>query len=84
LTEGVEAVMPMQVIGMLIGIPEADQLALKERSDRNLRTEAGQPMEATADFGNDRFREYLDWREQHPADDIMMAMLTAEFDDEQG
>ena len=29
---------PMRVIGMLLGIPEADQLAVRERADAKLRT----------------------------------------------
>lgn len=78
------AVMPMRVIGMLIGIPEEDQVAFRERSDENLRTEAGKPMEVSADIANERFVEYLDWRVEHPADDIMTMMLTAEFEDEHG
>jgi cytochrome P450 len=78
------AVMPMQVIGMLIGIPEEDRQAIREASDANLRTEAGQPMEVTADIGNQRFIEYLDWRVDHPSDDIMTTLLNAEFEDESG
>jgi cytochrome P450 len=78
------AVMPMRVIGMLIGIPEADQVSFRERSDENLRTEAGKPMEASADFANEKFVEYLDWRVEHPSDDIMTAMVNAEFEDEHG
>lgn len=78
------AVMPMRVIGMLIGIPEDDQEAFRAESDVRLRTEAGKPMEANADFGNERFLEYLDWRVQHPSDDIMTLMLNTEFEDEHG
>ena len=36
--------MPMRVIGMLLGIPEADQQAVRERADRKLRREEGQPQ----------------------------------------
>ena len=78
------AIMPMRVIGMLIGIPEADQMAFRDASDRNLRTEAGKPMKVTADLGNEQFIEYLDWRVDHPSDDIMTMMLNAEFEDETG
>jgi len=78
------AIMPMQVIGMLIGIPEEDRISFREQSDANLRTEAGKPMEASADFGNEKFFEYLDWRMEHPSDDIMTMMLNAEFEDEHG
>ncbi|MDW3218620.1 MAG: hypothetical protein R8F63_08385 [Acidimicrobiales bacterium] len=31
-----------------------------------------------------RFAEYLDWRVEHPSDDIMTKMLTVEFEDETG
>ena len=41
------AQMPMRVIGMLLGVPEEDQQAIRDRVDRNLRTEAGQPMEVS-------------------------------------
>ena len=30
------------------------------------------------------FAEYVDWRAEHPSDDLMTALLTAEFDDESG
>ena len=38
------AQMPMRVIGMLLGIPEADQESIREGVDTTLRTEAGKPM----------------------------------------
>src|SRR5688572_20143838 len=41
------AVMPMRVIGMLLGVPEEDQQAIRDRVDRNLRTEEGQPMDVS-------------------------------------
>ncbi len=79
------AQMPMRVIGMLLGIPEQDQEAVRERVDANLRTEAGQPMEVSEDFvPTDIFGEYIDWRADHPSDDIMTDLLQAEFEDENG
>jgi len=78
------AIVPMQVIGMLLGIPEADQVAIRERTDARLRTEAGSPMTASTDFTNERFAEYLDWRVDHPSDDIMTELLHAEFEDTTG
>ena len=47
-------VMPMRVIGMLLGIPEADQVAVRNRTDENLRTQPGQPMEVKAGAGGQR------------------------------
>jgi cytochrome P450 len=80
------AQMPMQVIGMLLGIPEEDQEAVRDRSDANLRTEPGEPMRySSSNFttGLD-FGEYIDWRAQHPSDDLMTELLNAEFQDETG
>ncbi len=80
------AQMPMRVIGMLFGIPEADQEAIRERADADLRTDAGQPMEVSqqAPFGTDIFAEYIDWRLDHPSDDLMTELLQAQFEDESG
>ena len=39
------AQMPMRVIGMLLGIPEGDQDALRDQWNDAIRTEAGQPMD---------------------------------------
>ena len=36
--------MPMQVIGMLLGIPESAQSTVREKTDAVLRTEPGKPM----------------------------------------
>jgi cytochrome P450 len=80
------AELPMRVIGMLLGIPESGQPAVRDRSDAVLRTEAGQPMavrqEAIAN--GDIYAEYVDWRVDHPSDDLMTALLNAEFEDEAG
>jgi cytochrome P450 len=80
------AQMPMRVIGMLLGIPEEDQQAIRDRADANLRTEAGQPMEVSAHevLSGAMFADYIDWRADHPSDDIMTDLLHAEFEDETG
>ena len=79
------AQMPMQVISMLLGIPEADQTAVRDRVDANLRTTPGEPMQVSAHFADgDIFAEYIDWRAEHPSDDLMTDMLNAEFEDETG
>jgi cytochrome P450 len=80
------AVMPMRVIGMLLGIPEQDQVAVRDRTDANLRTEPGQPMAVKQEHvaNGDIFAEYIEWRAAHPSDDLMTLLLTAEFDDENG
>lgn len=79
------ALMPMRVIGMLLGIPEEDQQGIRDRVDANLRTEAGQPMRVSESFvSGEQFAEYIDWRAEHPSDDIMTDLLNAEFEDETG
>jgi cytochrome P450 len=79
------AQMPMRVIGMLLGIPEDAQTAVRDQVDANLRTEEGQPMEVSENFvPTDMFGEYIDWRAEHPSDDIMTELLQAEFEDETG
>jgi len=78
------AQLPMRVIGMLLGIPEADQEAVRDRTNDNLRTEAGKPMAAGTDFANEAFAEYFDWRVDHPSDDVMTELMNAEFTDETG
>src|SRR5580658_6172863 len=62
------AQMPMRVIGMLLGIPEEDQEAIRARVDAALRTEAGKPLEvAQASYMGAGFEEYIDWRTKHPS-----------------
>jgi cytochrome P450 len=80
------AQMPMKVIGMLMGIPEADQNSVREQVDANLRTAEGEPMKVSGDgfVTGEQFAEYLDWRAEHPSDDIMTDLLNAEFEDETG
>ena len=80
------SVMPMRVIGMLLGIPEADQVAVRNKTDANLRTKPGQPMDVQEDevASGDMFADYIDWRAKHPSDDLMTRLLTAEFVDEHG
>jgi len=80
------AVMPMRVIGMLLGIPESGQTAVRDRTDAVLRTQPGRPMKVRQDAiaNGDMFADYIDWRASHPSDDLMTALLTAEFEDNTG
>jgi cytochrome P450 len=80
------APMPMRTIGMLLGIPEADQEAVRDKVDKDLRTEAGQPMAISEERFMDAsiFEDYIDWRAKNPSDDLMTELLEAEFTDETG
>jgi cytochrome P450 len=79
------SVMPMRVIGSLLGVPDEDQEAIRDNTDANLRTEAGKPMVHSDAFASgEHFAEYIEWRVDHPSDDIMTELLNAEFEDETG
>jgi len=80
------AQMPMRVIGMLLGVPEADQEAVRDTADANLRTKPGQPMRFSNETfaRGEHFEEYIDWRAKHPSDDLMTELMQAEFEDETG
>lgn len=80
------AQMPMRVIGMLLGVPEADQESVRDTSDAHLRTEPGKPMRFSNETfaRGENFEEYIDWRAEHPSEDLMTELLRAEFEDETG
>jgi cytochrome P450 len=81
------AQMPMRTIGMLLGIPEQDQEAIRDVIDGGLKmTEDGTPhLPADTALGQgDLFGEYVDWRAKHPSDDLMTELLHAEFEDATG
>jgi cytochrome P450 len=80
------AEMPMRVIGMLLGIPESDQSAIRDHADDVLRTDPGKPMrvEEGSMISGSLFADFIEWRAEHPSDDLMTALLEAEFEDETG
>ncbi len=80
------AQMPMRTIGLLLGIPEADQEAIRDSIDEGLRLADGEAPDPTGkvDDSGKVFAEYLDWRADHPSDDLMTELLQAEFEDESG
>ncbi|WP_231744581.1 cytochrome P450 [Mycobacterium sp. GA-1199] len=73
------AQMPMRVIGMLLGIPEADQRRVTEHGEATLQSDSVDLL-ATGEV----FAEFIDYRTEHPSDDIMTDLLNAEFEDETG
>jgi cytochrome P450 len=81
------AQMPMRTIGMLLGIPEQDQEALRDRLDSGMRLKEGappDPNDTLVSLADDAFAEYIDWRADHPSDDLMTELLNAEFEDHTG
>lgn len=81
------SMMPMRVIGMLLGIPEDEQIGVRDANDANLRTRPGTPMKvADPDAIADGriYADYVDWRAKNPSDDLMTALLNVEFEDANG
>ncbi|MCK0176128.1 MULTISPECIES: cytochrome P450 [Mycobacteriaceae] len=81
------SIMPMRVIGMLLGIPESEQVSVRDANDANLRTKPGAPMKVVnADRIADGriYADYVEWRSKNPSDDLMTGLLNIEFTDEQG
>jgi cytochrome P450 len=81
------AVMPLRVVSMLFGIPEDYQRRVQEDGDRHVRTERGGQMTDNPDgtlSDGQVFAEFIDWRVDHPADDLTTELLNAEFVDETG
>jgi cytochrome P450 len=71
--------MPMRVIGMLLGIPEEDQRRVTDHGEAALHSNQVDLM-ATGEV----FAEFIDYRTEHPSDDIMTDLLNVEFEDENG
>lgn len=80
------AEMPMRVIGMLVGIPDADQPSVRAHAQRNLRNKPGEPLPVKKDryFDGNLFAEYVQWREKNPSDDLVTELLNVEFEDVSG
>lgn len=81
------ASMPMRTIGMLLGIPEQDQEAVREHLDEPLKLDEDGPRMPTQEDmerSSEVFAEYVDWRAENPSDDLMTELLSAEFEDEIG
>ena len=80
------SVLPMRVIGMLLGIPEQDQVSIRNKTDDTLRTKPGQAMQVKQESvaNGDMFRDYIEWRSRNPSDDMMTMLLNAEYEDADG
>jgi cytochrome P450 len=79
------AMVPMRTIGYLLGIPEDNQEALRDRGGRQLTLKEGTFRVVTEEFfeqSYEMFSEYIDWRVEHPSDDLMTQLLNVEFEDD--
>lgn len=79
--------LPIQVIGMLLGLPESDYVALRTAFHRSMNDDTSDPdKEALGGIAEAAlwFSSYLDHRAEHPTDDLMTQLLNLEFEDETG
>jgi cytochrome P450 len=75
----------MRTIGYLLGIPEQDQQNIRDKTDRALGLKDGTFKSVSADmFENSYqlFADYIDWRADHPSDDLMTQLLNAEIEED--
>ena len=87
--EDLGALMPMRTIGMLLGIPESDQETLREKIDESFVIDDGVMPDRGpgGDYGiifGEGLEDYVQFRRQNPSDDLMTALIQAEFEDETG
>ncbi|HTQ19296.1 cytochrome P450 [Mycobacterium sp.] len=85
--ENIGAMVPMRTIGYLLGIPEANQEEIRDRGGRQLTLDKGAYRPVPKDFlehSHEMFAEYIDWRVDHPSDDLMTQLLNAEVEDDAG
>jgi cytochrome P450 len=83
------AKVPMMVISSMLGVPEEDREQIRRWTDEMLHREPGE-TDPTARIGPimgeiaGYFVRYVNERRERPADDMMMDLLQAEFEDVAG
>ena len=80
------AELPMRAIGMLMGIPDAEQPRVRDLAQAKLRNKPGEPLEVRKDryFSGRAYAEYVEWRAANPSDDLITELLAVEFEDVDG
>jgi cytochrome P450 len=82
------AMMPMRTIGYLLGIPEDHQTSIRDRNsafnDTAKRREPGEVSQKIFEETIMMFGEFIEWRAEHPSDDLMTELLAAEIDEPDG
>lgn len=81
------AVIPMRTIGYLLGIPEQGQEAIRNNTNDAIGLKDGSSYTVSDDAFEQAyqlFADYIDWRAEHPSDDLMTQLLNAEIDEPDG
>jgi cytochrome P450 len=77
------AQIPMRTIGYLLGIPEEGQQAVRDNTNHaiGLKDGSGYAVSENAfEQAYQLFADYIEWRAEHPSDDLMTQLLNAEID----
>jgi cytochrome P450 len=80
---------PAQVIASMLGTPDSDVDTIRHLLDSMLHTEEGNDLDregfnAGSNAIGEYFMEQVRARRKHPTDDIMSALVTMEFEDDNG
>ncbi len=81
------ALMPMRTIGYLLGIPEESQASIRRNTDKLLELKQSSPRQVVEDMMTRQSRlleEFIDWRYEHPSDDLMTELVNAELEEPDG
>jgi cytochrome P450 len=82
------AVLPMRTIGYLLGIPEDHQAKIRDRNGAFIDVANGrEPGEVSQKIFEETivmFAEFIEYRADHPSDDLMTELLAAEVDEPDG
>lgn len=81
------AQIPMRTIGYLLGIPEHGQEFIRDRTNSAIGLNEGSNQSVSLDTfeqAYQAFGDYIDWRADHPSDDVMTQLLHAEIEDDGG
>lgn len=81
------SVIPMRTIGYLLGIPEQGQEAIRNNTNDAIGLKDGSSYTVSDDAFEQAyqlFADYIDWRAEHPSDDLMTQLLNAEIDEPDG
>ncbi|OBJ50156.1 cytochrome P450 [Mycobacterium asiaticum] len=80
------AEMPVRVVCRLLGIPDEMRHEVIDLAEGHVNTEPGGEMKAASSGleTGQLFAEYLDWRAEHPSDDVVTELLGVEFTDLDG
>jgi cytochrome P450 len=82
------ALMPMRTIGYLLGIPEEQQAHIRDRNAAYIDVAKGrEPGDVSQKVFEETivmFAEFIEWRAEHPSDDLMTELLAAEIEEPDG